>query len=57
MSYSLCLGLVFDRYLVRDDKQKLIGDELVELGAWLIFGAPAPPIRTPTGVPVWLIIY
>jgi len=33
MSYSLCLGLVFDRYLVRDDKQKLIGDELVSLGA------------------------
>ena len=57
MSYSLCLGLVFDRYLVRDDKQKLIGDELISLAAWLVFGAPAPPIRTLTGVPVWLIIY
>ena len=33
MSYSLCLGLVFDRYLVRDDKQKLIGDELISLAA------------------------
>ena len=33
MSYSLCLGLVFDRYLVRDDKQRSISDELISLGA------------------------